>query len=63
MIVCSFLSAIGYAMHMVMAIMVLRHQHWKRKTGVVDVLNPEEEEARKAKARQLWIQMTSREGL
>jgi len=63
MVACSLLSALGYAVHLAMAIKVHRVEKWKKDQGMVEAVDPEEEERRKAKARALWIQMTNREGL
>ena len=63
MITFSLLSAIGYAIHLAMAIKVYKVEKWKQAQGIVEAVDPEEEERRKAKARELWIKMTNREGL
>lgn len=57
------MSAVGYAVHLAMAIKVHRVEKWKKDQGMVEAVDPDEEERRKAKARELWIQMTNREGL
>ena len=62
-VTCNLLSAVGYAIHLAMAIKVHRVEKWKKSQGIVEPVDPEEEERRKAKARELWIKMTSREGL
>jgi len=46
-----------------MALKVHRVEKWKKDQGMVEAVDPDEEERRKAKARELWIQMTNREGL
>ena len=63
MVVCSIFSAIGYAVHLAMALKVQKVEKWKKDSGIVEAVDPEEEEARRAKARELWIKMTNREGL
>lgn len=63
MVVCSLFSAVGYAVHVVMAVKVLRVMNWKKAEGIEDIVDPEEEEKRKAKARELWVKMTNMEGL
>jgi len=63
MVASSLLSALGYAVHLAMAIKVYRVEKWKKDQGVVEPVDPDEEERRKARARELWVQMTNREGL
>lgn len=63
MVFFSFVSAVGYALHAGMAWMVRRRLAWKEREGVLEIVDPDEEEARKAKARELWIRMTRVEGL
>ena len=62
-IVFSFLSAIGYGVHASMAWKVHKHLQWKQEQGVEEVVDPEEQERRKKKAHDLWVKMTSIEGL
>ena len=63
MVACSLLSGVGYWLHLAMAIKVYRVEKWKKDQGIVEAVDPDEEERRKAKARELWIKMTNREGL
>ena len=58
MIVFSFLSAIGYAIHALMAWKVHSHLRWMRVQGVVEAPDPEEEERKKQKSHELWVKMT-----
>lgn len=62
-IVFSFVSAMGYAVHAFMAWKVHKHLQWKQEMGVEEVVDPEEQERRKKKAHDLWVKMTSIEGL
>ena len=63
MVTFSLFSALGYGLHLAMAVKVYRVEKWKKAQGIVEAVDPEEEERRKAKARELWIKMANREGL
>ena len=63
MVLFSFLSAVGYACHATMGWMVYKNMKFKRERGVVEVEAPEDLEARKKKAHELWVRMTNMEGL
>ena len=63
MIVFSVISAIGYGVHATMAWKVRQHLRWKTREGIVEAPDPDEEERRKKKAHELWVQMTRLEGL
>lgn len=58
MIAFSFLSAAGYAVHAAMAYRVYAHLRWKKVQGIVEAPDPEEEERKKQRAHELWVQMT-----
>ena len=58
MVVFSFLSGIGYAVHAAMAWQVHQRLKWKRDEGVEEVRDPEEEERKKKKAHDMWIKMS-----
>lgn len=59
----SLLSAVLYACHAGMAIYVRKTIKRKKELGIVEIVDPAQEEARAQKARDLWVQMTSHQGL
>ena len=63
MIVFQFFSVVAYGIHGGMAYKVHRVLKGRRERGDVEVVDPEQEEARKQKARALWQQQYRMEGL
>ncbi|KAL6719669.1 hypothetical protein ACLMJK_001590 [Lecanora helva] len=63
MVVFQFFSVVGYTVHGVMAWKVHKVLKRRKESGEVEMVNPDEEEARKAKARELWKKNYNREGL
>ena len=63
MVATSLLSGIFYIVHLAMAVRVHRFLKWKRDQGIEEAVDPEEEEKRKARARELWVQMTRMDAL
>ena len=63
MIVFQFFSIVAYGIHGGMAYKVHRVLKGRRERGDVEVVDPEQEEARKQKARTLWQQQYRMEGL
>ncbi|KAM0796820.1 hypothetical protein BDR22DRAFT_824909 [Usnea florida] len=63
MVVFQFLSVVTYGIHGGMAYKVHRVLKGRRERGDVEVVDPEQEEARKQKARALWQQQYRMEGL
>lgn len=59
--VMSLLSVVAYSVHAAMAIYVLRDQKRKKALGLL-IEDPEVVAARRAKAREQWIQMTRQHG-
>lgn len=57
MVTRSSLSALRHAIHLAMAVKVHWLEKWKRSQGAIEAVDPEEEESRKAKARELWIKI------
>ncbi|KAL9064043.1 MAG: hypothetical protein Q9161_009126 [Pseudevernia consocians] len=63
MVAFQFLSVVGYGIHGGMAYKVHRVLKGRRDRGEVEALDPEQEEARKQKARVLWERSYRMEGL
>lgn len=63
MVAFQFLSVAAYGTHGSMAYKVHRVLKGRRERGEVEALDPEQEEARKQKARDLWQQNYRMEGL
>ena len=63
MVAFEFLSVIAYGIHGSMAYTVHRVLKGRRDRGEVEAPNPEQEEARKQKARDLWQRNYRMEGL
>ena len=63
MVVFQFFSVVGYAVHGAMAWKVGRVLKAKRESGEVEVVDPDEEESRRQRARDLWKQNYRMEGL
>lgn len=63
MVAFEVLSVIAYGIHASMAYKVHRVLKVRRERGEVEVLDPEQEEARKQKARDLWQKNYRMEGL
>ena len=63
MLVFQVFSVVGYAVHGTMAWKVHRVLRMRKESGEVEMVNPDEEEARKAKARELWQKNYRMEGL
>ena len=63
MVVFQFLSVVAYGLHGSMAYKVHRVLKGRRQRGEVEALDPEQEEARKQKARDLWNRSYRMEGL
>lgn len=63
MVAFQFLSVVGYGIHGSMAYKVHRVLKGRRERGEVEALDPEQEEARKQKARDLWQKSYRMEGL
>lgn len=63
MVAFQFLSVVGYGIHGSMAYKVHRVLKGRRDRGEVEVLDMEQEEARKQKARDLWQKNYRMEGL
>lgn len=63
MVVFQFFSVMGYMVHGVMAWKVYSVLKKKKQSGEVEMVDPDEEEARKAKARELWQKNYRMEGL
>lgn len=61
--ILSLLSAVLYACHAGMAAYVRKVIKRKKDAGIVEAIDPAQEEARAQRARELWVKMTSREGL
>ena len=59
----TLLSAFLYAVHLGMAVYVRRNLKAKAASGADDAIDLEEEERRRAKARELWKKAVSMEGL
>ena len=58
-----FLSVVAYGVHGSMAYKVRRVLKGREKRGEIEALDPEQEEARKQKARDLWQKNYRMEGL
>lgn len=63
MLVFQFLSLVGYTVHGIMAWKVHRVLKWRRQTGEEEAIDPDAEEARRVKARELWARNYRMEGL
>ena len=63
MVAFEFLSVLAYGLHAGMAWTVLRVLRGRRERGEIEVLDPEQEEARRQKARDLWQMNYRMEGL
>lgn len=63
MVAFQILSVVAYAIHGSMAYKVHRVLKGRRDRGEVEALDPEQEEARKQKARDLWTRNYQMEGL
>ena len=63
MVAFQFLSVVAYGLHGAMAWKVQRVLRGRRERGEVEALDPEQEEARKQKARDLWQKNYRMEGL
>ena len=63
MVAFQFFSVVGYGIHGSMAYKVHRVLKGRRERGEIETLDPEQEEARKQKARDLWQKNYRMEGL
>lgn len=63
LVTCELISAVGYGIHFAMAYRVRSVEMQRKRDGIVDAVDPAVEEARKQKARDLWVKMTKMEGL
>lgn len=63
MLAFQFFSIAGYVLHGVMAWKVHRVQKGRRERGEVEAVDPDEEESRRQKARELWAKNYRMEGL
>lgn len=63
MVATSLLSAVLYACHAGMAVYVRKTIQRNKESGIVEAVDPAQEEARAQKARDLWVKMTSQQGL
>ena len=63
MVVFQFFSVVAYAVHGAMAWKVRSVLKAKMESGEVDVVDPDEEERRRQRARDLWKQNYRMEGL
>ncbi len=63
MVAFEFLSVVAYGIHGGMAWKVQRVLRGRRERGEVEAVDPEAEEARKRKARELWERNYRMEGL
>ena len=59
----NLLSTVLYLCHAGMAIYVKMAMKQKRDSGILEVEDPEKIEARRQKARDLWVKATSAQGL
>ena len=59
----NFLSTVMYLCHAGMAFYVKRVMKQKMESGILEVEDPEKVEARKQKARDLWVKATTAQGL
>ena len=63
MVVFQFFSIVGYTIHGVMAWKVHRVLKARKRTGIEEPVDPDEEEARRAKARERWQKSYRMDGL